>query len=138
MLPDVAQTLADDADDGALDERLERPLGAGLFEVDGKAALPAKVVREPRDGHRQVQAARLFGLPQCRHVLADVGERRPRVARRFRELRPKHGRVTVKGALAALQREDHAGELLRDPVVQLLRDPAPLVRGGPLHEVGGR
>ena len=41
MLSDVAQTFADDADDGALDERLELPFSAGLLEVDRDATLSA-------------------------------------------------------------------------------------------------
>ena len=120
VLPDVAQTLADDPNDGALDEGLERTLHAGLLEVHRDSALPAEVVREARDGHRQVQPAGLFGLPQCRHVLPHIGERRPRVPRGFRELGPERRWIAIERALAALERKDDAGELLGDTVMQLL------------------
>src|SRR5207237_8376685 len=117
VLPDVAQTLADDPNDGALDERLERPLRAGLLEVHRGSALPAEVAREARDGHWQVQAAGLFGLPQRRHVLPHVGERRPRVPRGLRELRSEGARISIERALAALEREDDTGKLLGHAVM---------------------
>ena len=60
-----------------------------------------------------------------------------RVAGGLRELRPESAGVAVHGALAPLEREHHAGELLRDAVVQLLRDAPPFVRRRALHEVGG-
>ena len=103
-----------------------------------ESALPAQVVREARDGHRQVQSSGLFRLPQRSHVLADVGERRSRVTRGLRELGSKRRRIAIERALATLEREDHAGELLRHAVVQLLRDAPPLIRGGSLDEVGRR
>ena len=137
MLSDVPQSLADDPDHGALDERLELPLGAGLLEVHGNPALPAKVVRKARDGHRQVQAAGIFGLTERRHVLPHVRERRARVAGRLRQLRSKRAGIAVERALATLEREHHAGELLRDTIVELLRDAPPFVRGRSLNEVGG-
>src|SRR6266566_990876 len=45
--------------------------------------------------------------------------------------------IAVERALATLEREHHAGELLRDTIVELLRDAPPFVRGRSLNEVGG-
>jgi len=135
MLRDVAEAFADDPDEGALHERLEVALGTGLLEVDGESALPAQVVDEA--GHRdgEVEPTRLLGLSERGHVLADVGERRARVARGLRELWSEDRWVTLERALAALEREHYPGELLGESIVQLLGDLPALVRGRPLEDV---
>src|SRR5947208_3524179 len=111
---------------------------ARLVEVYVESALPAQVVDEPRYRDWEVEASALLGLTQRGHVLTDVGERRASVARRLGELRREHRGVAVERPLASLEREHHSGELLREAIVQLLRDTPPLVRRGALQHVPRR
>ncbi len=128
MLRDVAQRFADDPDDRALEIRREVALAPELLHVDREPALAAKIVDEPRDRRRKAESARR-ALAQRAHVLAHVRERRARIARRLCELLPKDLRVALECALRTLEAEHDAGELLRQAVVQLLRDALALACG---------
>ena len=137
MLRDVAQRLAHDADDRALHHRIERARLAGLLHLHVQAGLPAQVVDESTECDRKVQATRL-ALAQRGHVLANVHEGRASVARRLRQLGPEERGILVERALTALEREHHTGELLRETIVQLLRDLPPLGRHALVDDVGRR
>ena len=58
MLRDVAERLSDDADDRALEVRVEVPLVAALLHLDLEAGLPLQIVDEPRDRRGQAKPAR--------------------------------------------------------------------------------
>jgi hypothetical protein len=125
VLRDVAQRFANDADDRALDDRVELAWLTALLHLHLKAGLASQIVDQAPEGDRKIQTARL-ALSKRGHVLPHVHESRPRVAGCFRELRSEKRGILVESALAAFEREHDTGELLRETIVQLLRDLAPL------------
>src|SRR5439155_1275889 len=84
--------------------------------------------------------SRMPTTPKCPRssALRNVHEGRASVAGRLRELGPEERGVFVERALTALEREHHTGELLRETIVQLLRDLPPLGRHALVDDVGRR
>src|SRR4029077_16789488 len=54
------------------------------------------------------------------------------------QLGPEQARILLERALAALEREHHSGELLREAVMDLLRDAPPLARHAAVDNILSR